>query len=51
MTDAVGGHLAALFARDAFTVTGEIVPPAGGSLEPVRRARGRCSSDRSTRST
>jgi methylenetetrahydrofolate reductase (NADPH) len=36
MTTEVGGHLAALFARNAFTVTGEIVPPAGGSLAPVR---------------
>ncbi len=32
----IGGHLAGLLARGAFTVTGEIVPPAGGSLEPVR---------------
>jgi methylenetetrahydrofolate reductase (NADPH) len=36
MTTPIGGHLAGLFARGAFTVTGEIVPPAGGSLEPVR---------------
>jgi len=36
MTTEVGGHLARLFARGAFTVTGEIVPPAGGSMKPVR---------------
>jgi methylenetetrahydrofolate reductase (NADPH) len=36
MSTQTGGHLAGLFARGAFTVTGEIVPPAGGSLEPVR---------------
>ena len=36
MTTPVGGHLAGLFARGAFTVTGEIVPPAGGSLVPIR---------------
>src|SRR5262245_21569522 len=36
MTTEVGGHLAALLARNAFTVTGEIVPPAGGSRSPVR---------------
>jgi len=36
MTTEIGGHLAGLFARGAFTVTGEIVPPAGGSLAPIR---------------
>jgi methylenetetrahydrofolate reductase (NADPH) len=36
MTTEIGGHLAGLFARGAFTVTGEIVPPAGGSMKPVR---------------
>jgi methylenetetrahydrofolate reductase (NADPH) len=36
MTTDVGGHLARLLARGEFTVTGEIVPPAGGSLAPVR---------------
>jgi methylenetetrahydrofolate reductase (NADPH) len=36
MTTPIGAHLAGLLARGAFTVTGEIVPPAGGSLEPVR---------------
>jgi methylenetetrahydrofolate reductase (NADPH) len=35
MTTAVGGHLASLLARGEFTVTGEIVPPAGGSIEPT----------------
>ena len=35
MTTAVGGHLARLLARGDFVVTGEIVPPAGGSIEPV----------------
>ena len=36
MTTQIGGHLARLFARAEFAVTGEIVPPAGGSLAPVR---------------
>jgi len=36
MTTEIRGHLAGLFARGAFTVTGEIVPPAGGSMKPVR---------------
>jgi methylenetetrahydrofolate reductase (NADPH) len=36
MTTHVGGHLAGLLARGEFTVTGEIVPPAGGSLAPIR---------------
>jgi methylenetetrahydrofolate reductase (NADPH) len=35
MNTEVGGHLAALLARGEFVVTGEIVPPAGASLEPV----------------
>jgi len=35
MTTAVGGHLATLLARGEFTVTGEIVPPAGGSVAPI----------------
>ncbi len=36
MTTEIGGHLAGRFARGAFPVTGEIVPPAGGSLAPIR---------------
>ncbi len=35
MSPDTGGHLAALLARGEFTVTGEIVPPIGGSLESV----------------
>jgi len=35
MTTRVGGHLAAILRRDAFAVTGEIVPPAGGSVATV----------------
>jgi methylenetetrahydrofolate reductase (NADPH) len=35
MTTEVGGHLAALLARGEFAVTGEIVPPAGGSIAPT----------------
>ena len=36
MTEAVGGHLAAILGRGEFAVTGEIVPPAGGSAVPIR---------------
>lgn len=35
MTSQTGSHLAALLERGEFTVTGEIVPPIGGSLESV----------------
>ncbi len=35
MTTGVGGHLAALLSRGEFVVTGEIVPPAGGSVAPI----------------
>ena len=35
MNPDVGGHLARLLARGDFAVTGEIVPPAGGSIDPV----------------
>ena len=35
MSAAIGGHLAALLARDAFVVTGEIVPPADASISTV----------------
>ncbi|MEP6759199.1 MAG: methylenetetrahydrofolate reductase [Actinomycetota bacterium] len=35
MSAAIGGHLAALLARDEFVVTGEIVPPVGASLASV----------------
>jgi methylenetetrahydrofolate reductase (NADPH) len=35
MIGEVGGHLAALLRRGEFAVTGEIVPPAGGSVAPV----------------
>lgn len=35
MTGAFGGHLATLLARGEFAVTGEIVPPAGGSIDPI----------------
>jgi len=35
MNTAVGGHLASLLARGEFTVTGEIVPPVGGSIDQV----------------
>jgi methylenetetrahydrofolate reductase (NADPH) len=35
MSQAVGGHLAALLSRGEFTVTGEIVPPRGASARPV----------------
>jgi methylenetetrahydrofolate reductase (NADPH) len=35
MSEAIGGHLAALLARDAFVVTGEIVPPVGASISTV----------------
>jgi methylenetetrahydrofolate reductase (NADPH) len=35
MSAAIGGHLAALLARDEFVVTGEIVPPVGASITPI----------------
>jgi methylenetetrahydrofolate reductase (NADPH) len=35
MSAAVGGHLATLLRRGAFAVTGEIVPPRGGSTASV----------------
>ena len=35
MTTRIGGHLAAILRRDGFAVTGEIVPPAGGSVATV----------------
>ena len=36
MTTETGGHLAGLFARGAFTVTGEIVPPRRRVAAPIR---------------
>jgi methylenetetrahydrofolate reductase (NADPH) len=35
MSPPIGGRLAALLARGAFVVTGEIVPPIGGSIDPI----------------
>jgi methylenetetrahydrofolate reductase (NADPH) len=35
MTDAAGGHLAAILRRGGSAVTGEIVPPAGGSTASI----------------
>ena len=35
MSTAIGGHLAALLDRGAFVVTGEIVPPVGGSVASI----------------
>jgi len=35
MSAVIGGHLATLLGRDAFVVTGEIVPPVGASISSV----------------
>jgi methylenetetrahydrofolate reductase (NADH) len=35
MTQAAGGHLGAILRRGQFAVTGEIVPPAGGSVAAI----------------
>lgn len=35
MSVEIGGHLASLLSRGEFVVTGEIVPPRGGSIHPI----------------